>query len=221
MCFVVALLQIPPAMFKLYVDSVIWGFKHTMRNVAEISLNILYTLMQKFSVCQDIASAGNFFKLYFLDLMQHVFAVVTDTSHTASLTMHATILAFMFQLVEEDKIPVPLYDQMTVPAANNALFVNEYVTQLIKQAFSHLTDAQIKVFIEGLFFLNKNILGFKEHLRDFLVQIKVCDIYILCVIVVVCYDDMCRNILVKIHLICIWRKENVSYWRNNRRNDRS
>jgi exportin-1 len=172
MCFVVALLQIPPAMFKLYVDSVIWGFKHTMRNVAEISLNILYTLMQKFSVCQDIASAGNFFKLYFLDLMQHVFAVVTDTSHTASLTMHATILAFMFQLVEEDKIPVPLYDQMTVPAANNALFVNEYVTQLIKQAFSHLTDAQIKVFIEGLFFLNKNILGFKEHLRDFLVQIK-------------------------------------------------
>lgn len=31
-----ALLQIPAERFKLYIDSVIWAFKHTMRNVAEI-----------------------------------------------------------------------------------------------------------------------------------------------------------------------------------------
>ena len=68
-------------MFKLYVDSVIWGLKHTMRNVAEIGLNILYSLLQKFSTSEQ---APVFFKTYFLDLMQHVLAVVTDTSHTAS-----------------------------------------------------------------------------------------------------------------------------------------
>ena len=34
-------------------------------------------------------------------------------------------------------------------------------------------SAQVKVFVDGLFFLNKNNAGFKEHLRDFLVQIKV------------------------------------------------
>ena len=34
-------------------------------------------------------------------------------------------------------------------------------------------SAQVKVFVEGLFFLNNNITAFKEHLRDFLVQIKV------------------------------------------------
>lgn len=34
--------------------------------------------------------------------------------------------------------------------------------------------AQIKVFIEGLFGFNNDINQFKEHLRDFLVQIKVC-----------------------------------------------
>ena len=54
--------------------------------------------------------------------------------------MHATILAFMFQLVEEDKITVPLFDPATVQVANNIVFVNEYIAQLIKQAFGHLTE---------------------------------------------------------------------------------
>lgn len=32
---------------------------------------------------------------------------------------------------------------------------------------------QVKVFVQGLFHLDKDIPQFKEHLRDFLVQIKV------------------------------------------------
>ena len=35
------------------------------------------------------------------------------------------------------------------------------------------TSAQVKVFVTGLFSLNQDIPAFKEHLRDFLVQIKV------------------------------------------------
>lgn len=34
-------------------------------------------------------------------------------------------------------------------------------------------SAQVKVFVTGLFSLNQDIPAFKEHLRDFLVQIKV------------------------------------------------
>lgn len=33
-------------------------------------------------------------------------------------------------------------------------------------------SAQVKVFVTGLFSLNQDIPAFKEHLRDFLVQIK-------------------------------------------------
>lgn len=35
------------------------------------------------------------------------------------------------------------------------------------------SSAQVKVFVTGLFSLNQDIPAFKEHLRDFLVQIKV------------------------------------------------
>ena len=45
---------------------------------------------------------------YYTDILQHMFSVVTDTSHTAGLTMHATILAYMFTMVETGKVTVLL-----------------------------------------------------------------------------------------------------------------
>lgn len=84
------------------------------------------------------------------------------------LTMHATILAYMFTLVEIGKIQVPLG-----PIPDNTLYVQEFVARLLKVAFPHLTDNQIKITVQGLFNLNHDIPAFKEHLRDFLVQIRV------------------------------------------------
>ena len=43
---------------------------------------------------------------------------MTDTSHTAGLTMHATILAYMFSLVETEKITVALGQP-----ENNVLYI--------------------------------------------------------------------------------------------------
>lgn len=82
--------------------------------------------------------------------------------------MHATILAYMFSLVELGRIQVPLG-----PVPDNTLYVQEFVARLLKAAFPHLTDNQIKITVQGLFNLNQNIPAFKEHLRDFLVQIRV------------------------------------------------
>uniref|UniRef100_A0A3P9JFU9 Exportin-1 n=1 Tax=Oryzias latipes TaxID=8090 RepID=A0A3P9JFU9_ORYLA len=162
-----AFLAIAPAQFKLILDSIIWAFKHTMRNVADTGLQILYTLLQ--NVSAEEAAAQSFYQTYFCDILQHIFSVVTDTSHTAGLTMHATILAYMFNLVEENKVSVAL---STTHPTNNLLHVREYVANLLKMAFPHLQDAQVKVFVTGLSSLNQDIPAFKEHLRDFLVQIK-------------------------------------------------
>ncbi|TNN60463.1 Exportin-1 [Liparis tanakae] len=162
-----AFLSIAPAQFKLILDSIIWAFKHTMRNVADTGLQILYILLQ--NVSGEDAAAQSFYQTYFCDVLQHIFSVVTDTSHTAGLTMHATILAYMFNLVEEGKVSVAL---SASSPANNQAHVQEYIANLLKTAFPHLQDAQVKVFVTGLFSLNQDIPAFKEHLRDFLVQIK-------------------------------------------------
>ena len=54
--------------------------------------------------------------------------------------MHATILAFMFSLVEEEKISAPLYSPTTVQVSSNALYIQQYVAELIKQAYPHLQE---------------------------------------------------------------------------------
>ena len=79
----VAFLEIPPPQFKLVLDSVIWAFKHTMRNISEIGLDILYTMLKNFSHHEQ--AAQNFYTLYYTDIVQHVFSVVADSVHTGGM----------------------------------------------------------------------------------------------------------------------------------------
>lgn len=85
-----AYLNIPPEQFKLVLDSVIWAFKHTMRNVADTGLDILYTLLQ--NVANHEEAAQSFYQTYFTDILQHVFSVVTDSSHTAGTYSHLVLV---------------------------------------------------------------------------------------------------------------------------------
>lgn len=176
-CFA-AFLSIPAAQFKLVLDSIIWAFKHTMRNVADTGLNILFQLLQNVNGQPD--AAQSFYQTYYTDILQHMFSVVTDTSHTAGLTMHATILTYMFTLVETNKVTVALNPAAasqadTTPStisAGNISYVQDFVANLLRTAFPHLSDNQIKITVQGLFNLDQDIPAFKEHLRDFLVQIR-------------------------------------------------
>jgi len=164
-------LTIPNTQFKLVLDSIIWAFKHTMRDVADTGLNILFQLLQ--NVSGNPEAAQSFYQTYYTDILQHMFGVVTDTSHTAGLTMHATILAYIFALVESGKVTVSLSPSSpNAGPANNVAFVQDFVANLLRTAFPHLSDNQIKITVTGLFNLDQDIPAFKEHLRDFLVQIR-------------------------------------------------
>eukprot|EP00096_Caligus_rogercresseyi_P016793 TRINITY_DN975_c0_g1_i1.p1 TRINITY_DN975_c0_g1~~TRINITY_DN975_c0_g1_i1.p1 ORF type:complete len:1062 (-),score=444.95 TRINITY_DN975_c0_g1_i1:1520-4705(-) len=163
-----AFLSIPPEQFKLVLDSIIWAFKHTMRNVADTGLNILLQLLR--NVGQHPEAAQSFYQTYYTDIVQHVFSVVTDSSHTAGLALHASILATMFTLLENDRITVAL--NRNPPPHDNAAYVREFVSKLLLSAFPHLSKNQINITVQGLFDLNQDIPAFREHLRDFLVQIR-------------------------------------------------
>merc|ERR1711953_113309 len=166
-----AFLSIPAAQFKLVLDSIIWAFKHTMRNVADTGLNILFQLLQ--NVSNHPEAAQSFYQTYYTDILQHMFSVVTDTSHTAGLTMHATILAYMFALVETNKVTISLNPSTPQAGSSaNIAFVQDFTANLLRTAFPHLIENQIKITVTGLFHLNQDIPAFKEHLRDFLVQIR-------------------------------------------------
>ena len=106
-----ALLQIPPDKFKLVMDSIVWAFKHTMRNVADTGLTTVLTLLQNLDG-KDVSQS--FYQTYFLNILQHIFSVVTDTMNAAQLSNQSKVLAYMFSLVEQKKISVALYSLVSL-----------------------------------------------------------------------------------------------------------
>jgi len=63
------------------MDAVIWAFKHKMRPVADAGLSTLYQLLQ--NMAQVDTAAQSFYQTYYIDILQHLFSVITDSSHTA------------------------------------------------------------------------------------------------------------------------------------------
>eukprot|EP01137_Pigoraptor_chileana_P009639 Opistho-2@3850 len=171
-CFA-AFFMIPPDQFKLVIDSIVWAFRHTMRNVAETGLVVLYELLQNVNQ-GDVTIAQMFFQTYLLQVMQHMFAVLTDMQHKAGFKMHATILAHCFYLVESGRVTVPLYDSILprLPSISNSQYLRDFVARLLSGAFPHLTPIQIEASVNGMAQLCQDLPSFKKHLRDFLVQIK-------------------------------------------------
>ncbi|KAM3583599.1 Karyopherin transporter [Umbelopsis sp. WA50703] len=168
-----ALLSLESSTFKLVIDSIIWGFKHTMRDIADISLEICYELIQNVSRC-DTTISDAFFQSYYLCIMQDVFFVLTDTDHKSGFKGQTEVLARLFQLVSANAIKAPLYDPSNVakPDMSNKEFLYDYVSELMKNAFPHLKSSQIKVFVQSLFEYNVNLNKFKTEVRDFLIQLN-------------------------------------------------
>lgn len=89
----------------------------------------------------------------------------------------------MFKLVESDRIEVLLSAPGAPPdgevTEKNVAYVRDFVASLLKTAFPHLADPQIALTVQGMFNLNHDLTAFKDHLRDFLVQIRVSRIFVI------------------------------------------
>ncbi|KAJ8653051.1 hypothetical protein O0I10_011271 [Lichtheimia ornata] len=168
-----ALLELAPAQFKLFIDSVVWGFKHTMRDIADVGLQICGELIDNISR-QDPAIAGAFYQSYYRSILQDIFFVLTDRDHKSGFKGQTEVLAQLFNLVTTNRIQVPLFDPSTVsdPNITNAQFLENYVTALLQNAFPHLQSGQIKVFVMAMFEYNNVPPKFKLEVRDFLIQLK-------------------------------------------------
>ncbi len=77
-----ALLRLPQSQLKLIVDSILWAIKHTHRDIADTGLSMLLEMMQKMPDA-DTAISAPFYQAHFLNLIQDIFYVLTDTDHKA------------------------------------------------------------------------------------------------------------------------------------------
>uniref|UniRef100_A0A1I7X0G7 CRM1_C domain-containing protein n=1 Tax=Heterorhabditis bacteriophora TaxID=37862 RepID=A0A1I7X0G7_HETBA len=168
-CFPV-FLGLPTEQLSYIIDAVVWAFQHSMRNVAEIGLDILKEILAKVAVLPEEQSQS-FYKAFYMQILQHVLAVVADSSqvHVAGLTYYAEILCALFRACEYS-IKIPLNDEN--PQQGNVDYIYAHIGNIFVQHFTNLTQDQIRVSIKGFFSFNTDIALMRNHLRDFLVQIK-------------------------------------------------
>mgnify|MGYP001759174073 FL=1 len=148
----------------------IWAIKHTMRDIADTGLHICLELLNNIANT-DPMIAGAFFQQYLLNILQDIFYVLTDTDHKSGFKTQCLLLARIFELIETDKVVVPLWDpaQVPDPAMNNRLFIRQYTANLLRVAFPHVQPQYIDQFVSGLCALSSDLVQYKVHLRDFLI----------------------------------------------------
>ncbi|KAH7666442.1 Importin-beta N-terminal domain containing protein, partial [Aphelenchoides avenae] len=167
------MISLPDETFGLFIQAVVWAFKHSMRNVAELGFEILREILKKVDALSttDGATAQTFYQKYFMTILEHVLSVVTDHNQVpfVGLTNLAETVCALFHAAEE-RIVVNL--NAANPTQKNMDFIFETIAGVFKAHFSNLTEAQISVTIKGFFSFNRSVPKMREHIRDFLVQIK-------------------------------------------------
>lgn len=167
-----ALIQLNARYFRLIMDSIVWAFKHSMRDIADIGLSTCLALIKGVASQQNLAVTSAFFQTWYFSLLQDIFYVMTDSSQKSGFKFHAEILSFLLLLVSRGLLAFSLQPQQSPDPSNNGRVVAEFVTNLLRSGFPHLQSEQIDTFVRGLFDLNGDLHQFKEHLRDFLIQCK-------------------------------------------------
>ncbi|EDO19192.1 hypothetical protein Kpol_1050p49 [Vanderwaltozyma polyspora DSM 70294] len=169
-----ALLELPPAAFKLFVDAICWAFKHNNRDVEVNGLQIALDLTKNIeNLSSAPAFVNSFYENYYFIFISETFYVLTDSDHKSGFSKQSLLLMKLISLVEENKISVPLYKEGSAPAGtSNQVYLNEYLANLLSNAFPHLTRDQVVNFLTALTKQYKNPVQFNGTLRDFLVQIK-------------------------------------------------
>ncbi|PSS04542.1 Protein EXPORTIN 1A like [Actinidia chinensis var. chinensis] len=166
-----ALICLSSQQLKLVMDSIIWAFRHTERNIAETGLNLLLEMLKNFQASEF---CNQFYQTYFVTIEQEIFAVLTDSFHKPGFKLHVLVLQHLFCLAESGLLTEPLWDVTTVtyPYPNNAMFVREYTIKLLGTSFPNMTSTEVTQFVNGLFESRNDLSTFKNHIRDFLVQSK-------------------------------------------------
>uniref|UniRef100_A0A7I4BPN0 Importin N-terminal domain-containing protein n=1 Tax=Physcomitrium patens TaxID=3218 RepID=A0A7I4BPN0_PHYPA len=167
-----ALFTLSSQQLKLVMDSIIWAFRHTERNVAETGLNLLLEILTNFQASEF---CNQFHQTYFLTIEQELFAVLTDTFHKPGFKLHVLILQHLFCLVDSQALTQPLWDVATLGSTafpNNMEFVRDYTIKLLGTSFPNMTLLEVTTFVNGLFETRDELGAFKNQLRDFLIQSK-------------------------------------------------
>lgn len=167
-CFKESFVQLPEYQ-KLLIDCIVWGIKHVERNISEESLETLNTLLENVKSSQI---GPSFWQSYYMTLLSEVLYVLTDRCHKNSFHQQVVVLKNLFTIAITNRIINPLFDPSQFPPGiTNVQYITLFLTDLLGNAFSHVSKDIIGNFIQLLFgkYASSDD-EFRVIVRDFLIQ---------------------------------------------------
>lgn len=168
-----ALLSLQPKQMKSVMDSILWGMKHTLREISDLTLTVCYEVIESLSD-QDSTVAGEFYGRFLLQVLRVTFGVITDANHKSGFRLQSQLLAKVFEIVVTGRVSVPLFDPTLVPDPNitNLEFLDDYCLSVVQGTFPDIQTHQAKALLTTLFQYYNDLPRFKSVLRDFLIQLR-------------------------------------------------
>ncbi len=175
-------ITIKAEIFDLFINSILWAFKHNNSEIESIGLSIsiellanIYRLDTNNHNQQEEQFITQFYQSYYFPILKDTFYVLTEMDHKAQFRLQSLLIQKLIQLVQLNRIKIPLYSQQDQNGAQNYTnsdFVKQSLGNMLLSAFDQLQQQQVENFIQALFSYHQSSTKFKSTLRDFLVQIR-------------------------------------------------
>ena len=170
-----SLLGMPDESKKLLVNSIIWAFKHTDRQVSNTGLSTLKVFLTALEQHPNSAEVAQpVYSNSFMDLLQDLLRVITDRMHKSQLAEHCMLLQHLLALVVKGRVTVPLWSNVagaTPPAdGSNVTFLRHFLSTILAQSFPHLTAEVVTAFAGSLLATGVTTDAYLEVVRDFLIR---------------------------------------------------
>jgi len=157
-----SLFKISSEQFKLVVDSIVWAFKHTERNVSETGLETLLNFLSKVSKHEQLEN--QFYPVYYTSILHDIFVVLTDSLHKSGFNTQVEILQHLIHV--SLVLRVPLSPNQTMP---NPQYVSLYIYDMLSKAFTNKKPEEIQSYVEAMMKENSDL---KTILRDLIITLK-------------------------------------------------
>ncbi|KAI0978058.1 hypothetical protein GJ496_001942 [Pomphorhynchus laevis] len=167
-----AILLLSADQFAIIYEAVIWSLRHNHRDIVDLGFSTLHEIIWKFNTVANSVDANMFFQKYFIPTLEHIFVILNETSLRTGISKHTQILSSLFLIVDTGRITIPLDPSVTNTPNGNLAYVKQYTTSMFMRVFPHLRDEQIKIIVDGFIHYDQDFPKFKNHLRDFLIEIR-------------------------------------------------
>ncbi|KAK8802110.1 hypothetical protein WA158_006505 [Blastocystis sp. Blastoise] len=156
-----------PEQQNILIGSIIWGFKHTSREICETSIKTMQEILTQARNTNDEVRQP-FYKNFLINILAETMYVLTDRMHIGTFALQCSLLQLIFTIILSGNVTVPLFENTP-----NDVGTANYIFTIITTAFPNISPNHVNEFLSNVgSTYKKSEINFRTVVRDFLIQLK-------------------------------------------------